>query len=73
MDERVALVGFIVAGLLLAIYGINGIVKRRITVFARGRMPRLCEGSEAVSYGVIVAVFGVGFTSLGAFLIYVSP
>jgi len=72
MDETVGAVGFLVVGLLLAAYGINGIAKRRIMVFARGSMPKLCEGSEAISNGIITTVFGVGFAALGALFLFIS-
>jgi hypothetical protein len=71
MDEAGA-VGFLVVGIAVAAYGIRGIVNRRITVFSKGRVPTLAEGSEAVSHGIIVTTFGLGFALFGALLLFVS-
>mgnify|MGYP006276269857 CR=1 FL=1 len=70
--ERIGFFGFLIVGLALAGYGVNGILKRRITVFARGQMPTVCNGSEAVSNGIIYATFGVGFAGFGALMLFAS-
>lgn len=69
---RISYLGFLVVGLALASYGVNGILKRRITIFSRGRMPKVCEGSEAVSSGIIYATFGIGFAGFGALMLFAS-
>jgi hypothetical protein len=69
MEDRLVAGGFLVVGLALATYGIRGILKRRITAFFRGRMPRVCVESEAVSYGIVVTTFGCGSAVMGGLLL----
>lgn len=72
MDYRFAGELFFIAGILIAIYGIRGAVKRQILFFGKGRLPRLETGSEAFSTGIIYAVLGLSFAILGALFFFMS-
>jgi hypothetical protein len=54
-----------IPGILIAVYGVAGIVRRNITTYGRGGRRGTWKGKAAVVHGVGVVLFGLAFIGFG--------